>query len=49
MASFVLVHGAWGGSWAWERVTPLLEAAGHRVDAVDLPGPRLESRRSPQR
>ena len=38
MASFVLVHGAWNGSWAWERVTPLLEAAGHRVDAVDLPG-----------
>jgi pimeloyl-ACP methyl ester carboxylesterase len=38
MASFVLVHGAWGGSWVWERVTPLLEAAGHRVDAVDLPG-----------
>jgi pimeloyl-ACP methyl ester carboxylesterase len=38
MASFVLVHGAWGGGWVWERVTPLLEAAGHRVDAVDLPG-----------
>jgi pimeloyl-ACP methyl ester carboxylesterase len=38
MASFVLVHGAWGGSWVWDRVTPLLEAAGHRVDAVDLPG-----------
>ena len=38
MASFVLVHGAWGGSWVWERVTPFLEAAGHHVDAVDLPG-----------
>ena len=38
MASFVLVHGAWAGSWVWERVTPLLEEAGHRVDAVDLPG-----------
>jgi pimeloyl-ACP methyl ester carboxylesterase len=38
MASFVLVHGAWSGSWAWERVAPLLEEAGHRVDAVDLPG-----------
>jgi pimeloyl-ACP methyl ester carboxylesterase len=38
MASFVLVHGAWGGSWVWERVAPLLETAGHRVDAVDLPG-----------
>jgi pimeloyl-ACP methyl ester carboxylesterase len=38
MASFVLVHGAWHGGWCWERVTPLLEAAGHRVDAIDLPG-----------
>jgi len=38
MASFVLVHGAWNGSWAWEKVTPRLEEAGHRVDALDLPG-----------
>ena len=34
----MLVHGAWSGGWVWERVTPLLEQAGHRVDAVDLPG-----------
>ncbi len=38
MASFVLVHGAWHGAWCWEKVTPRLEAAGHSVDAVDLPG-----------
>ncbi len=38
MASFVLVHGAWHGAWCWEKVVPLLEAEGHRVDAVDLPG-----------
>ncbi len=38
MGSFVLVHGAWHGSWCWEKVAPLLEAAGHRVEAVDLPG-----------
>jgi len=38
MARFVLVHGAWHGGWCWEKVTPLLEAAGHRVDALDLPG-----------
>ena len=38
MATFVLVHGAWHGAWCWQRVAPLLEAAGHRVDAVDLPG-----------
>ncbi len=38
MARFVLVHGAWHGSWCWEKVAPLLEAEGHTVDAVDLPG-----------
>ncbi len=38
MAAFVLVHGAWSGSWVWGRVTPLLEEAGHSVDALDLPG-----------
>ena len=31
MAVFVLVHGAYHGAWCWERLTPLLEAAGHRV------------------
>ncbi len=35
--NIVLVHGAWGGSWSWERVVPLLEANGHQVVAVDLP------------
>ena len=38
MARFVLVHGAFGGSWCWEPVTPRLEAAGHTVEAPDLPG-----------
>jgi pimeloyl-ACP methyl ester carboxylesterase len=33
----VLVHGAWGGSWCWERVVPLLEQAGLAVRTVDLP------------
>ncbi len=37
-ATFILVHGAWQGAWAWSRVTPLLEAAGHTAVAVDLPG-----------
>jgi pimeloyl-ACP methyl ester carboxylesterase len=37
MATYVLVHGAWHGSWEWEALTPLLEAEGHRVIAVDLP------------
>jgi len=38
MATFVLVHGAWHGAWCWRDVTPLLESAGHRVLAPDLPG-----------
>jgi pimeloyl-ACP methyl ester carboxylesterase len=33
----LLVHGAWHGSWVWERVTPLLTAEGKRVHVVDLP------------
>jgi pimeloyl-ACP methyl ester carboxylesterase len=28
MTTFVLVHGAWYGPWAWDRVTPLLHQAG---------------------
>jgi pimeloyl-ACP methyl ester carboxylesterase len=36
MTTYVLVHGAWHGSWAWERVTPLLTAAGAHVVTPDL-------------
>ena len=38
MATFVLVHGAWHGGWCWEKVVPLLEAAGHAVYAPTLTG-----------
>ncbi|RKE17009.1 alpha/beta hydrolase family protein [Streptomyces sp. TLI_171] len=38
MTTFVLVHGAWHGAWAWGRVTPLLQAAGARTLAPDLSG-----------
>ena len=38
MATFLLVHGACAGGWAWEKVVPLLEAKGHKVCAPDLPG-----------
>ncbi len=41
MAEFdpvLLVHGAWQGSWAWERFTPYLREAGLTGHAVDLPG-----------
>jgi pimeloyl-ACP methyl ester carboxylesterase len=36
-ATFVLIHGAWHGAWCWHRLVPLLESAGHRVIAPDLP------------
>jgi hypothetical protein len=36
LATFVLVHGAWGGSWAWHHVQALLEARGHEVHAPTL-------------
>jgi pimeloyl-ACP methyl ester carboxylesterase len=38
MSRFVLVHGSWHGAWCWDKVVPLLEAAGHRAVAIDLPG-----------
>lgn len=38
MATFVLVHGAWHGGWCWQKVVPLLEAAGHVVYAPTLTG-----------
>ncbi|CAA7033184.1 unnamed protein product [Microthlaspi erraticum] len=33
---FVLVHGSCHGAWCWHKVKPLLEAAGHRVTALNL-------------
>ena len=33
-----LVHGAWHGRWVWDKVTSPLEAKGHTVAALDLPG-----------
>ena len=38
MIDYVLVHGAWGGSWAYDRLAASLRAAGHRVVAADLTG-----------
>ena len=51
MATFVLVHGAWGGGWVWRKIIPLLRAAGHDVyattatglgDRVHLAGPAVD-------
>ena len=38
MASFVLVHGAWYGSWCWKRVRKALQAQGHDVFTPTLTG-----------
>ncbi|HEY8290712.1 MAG TPA: alpha/beta hydrolase [Acetobacteraceae bacterium] len=38
MATYVLLHGAYQGSWIWQRVTPFLRAAGHTVFAPTLDG-----------
>jgi pimeloyl-ACP methyl ester carboxylesterase len=38
MSTYVLIHGAWFGSWCWNSTKVLLEEAGHNVVAIDLPG-----------
>jgi len=38
MASYVLVHGGAHGGWCYQRVAPLLRAAGHDVYAPTLTG-----------
>jgi pimeloyl-ACP methyl ester carboxylesterase len=39
MSTFVVVHGAWGGAWSWNRfVVPMLRKAGHDVYAATLTG-----------
>jgi pimeloyl-ACP methyl ester carboxylesterase len=38
MTRYVLIPGAGGVAWYWHRVVPLLERAGHKPIAVDLPG-----------
>jgi pimeloyl-ACP methyl ester carboxylesterase len=37
-ATYVLVHGAWHGGWCWNRVAPLLRAAGADVFTPTLSG-----------
>lgn len=38
MSTYVLIHGAWHGSWCWDKVVPLLKKEGHKAEAPDLPG-----------
>ena len=50
-ASVLLVHGAWHGSWCWERVVPLLRARGVAVATLDLPSVHADAsaRSTPER
>jgi pimeloyl-ACP methyl ester carboxylesterase len=38
MASLILIHGAWHGSWCWDSVARELRGAGHEVHAPTLSG-----------
>lgn len=38
MSTFVLVHGAWHGSWCWKRVRRELQRRGHEVFTPTLTG-----------
>lgn len=35
--NIVLVHGLWGDAASWSKVIPILQDAGHKVIAVELP------------
>ncbi|HEU4759336.1 MAG TPA: alpha/beta fold hydrolase [Dehalococcoidia bacterium] len=48
MTTYVLIHGAWHGGWCWDKVVPLLERAGHRALAPDLPGHGADKTPIPQ-
>lgn len=37
-ATYVIVHGAWGGGWAWRGIDSLLTAQGHSVHRPTLTG-----------
>ncbi len=38
MSHYILIHGAWEESRAWDDVLPVLQQNGHTVTAIDLPG-----------
>ena len=29
--TFLVCHGAWSAGWAWKKMHPLMQAAGHRL------------------
>ncbi len=48
MSHYILVHGAWEGSWSWENTAPELEKQGHTTTAIDLPGSIGNKREIPE-
>jgi pimeloyl-ACP methyl ester carboxylesterase len=36
--TYILIHGAWHGSWCWKRVRAALQSAGHNVFTPTLSG-----------
>ncbi len=38
MSTYIFIHGAWCGKWAWEPTAKRLQAAGHTAIALDNPG-----------
>ena len=38
MKTYLLIHGSWHSAWNWHKVVPLIEKAGHKAIAIDLPG-----------
>jgi pimeloyl-ACP methyl ester carboxylesterase len=38
VATFVVVHGAWGAGWVWKKMHPLINARGHRLITPTLTG-----------
>jgi pimeloyl-ACP methyl ester carboxylesterase len=36
--TFLVCHGAWGAGWAWKKMHPLMQAAGHRLVTPSFTG-----------
>jgi carboxypeptidase C (cathepsin A) len=36
MKTYVLIHGAWHGSWCWQKIIPFIQSSGHRAIAPDI-------------
>ncbi|OAY34046.2 hypothetical protein MANES_13G092700v8 [Manihot esculenta] len=48
VAHFVLIHTICHGAWIWYKLKPVLEAAGHKVTALDLAASGVDPRQIEQ-